>query len=107
MEQATQSPADPGMNTILDVCRRVMLLDKVAGEFNELPVLEPTERVKKAAVVIIEAANRHDFVRDFVAKSGVMNALRDVARGRAGGDVLQLPTLLPDLPATSRREVHV
>jgi hypothetical protein len=99
----TQQVPDPGTRNILDVCRRVMLMEPVAGDFNQLPMTEPTQRVKAVAMVLVNAANEHDFIRRIVEETGVIKSLHAMARDRAGGEI-SLPTLLADLPRMPERE---
>jgi hypothetical protein len=92
-------PTAAQMRDIMDVCRRVMLMDPVAAEFIDLAMIEPTERVKRVAVVVAKAARRHDSIKERAQQVGVIDLLLALAKGREKGEGLAQATLLPDLPA--------
>lgn len=77
---------------VLDVCRRVTLMQPLAGRFDAMPMLPPLERVTLAAKVVIEAAREQDLLRDLVGRTNVMESFRELAMERAGGNVV-LPQL--------------
>lgn len=88
------SALDASHATVLDVCRRVMLMQPVAVRFDELPMLSPVERVKLAATVVIQAAQEHQYIKDIVTRSGALAAFQAIARARTGGHI-DLPQLKP------------
>lgn len=102
--EATIPDTAAAFKAILDVGRRVMLMEPVAADLSTLPMTTPTERVKAVALVLVAAANEHDFIRKEVESSGVMKHLHALARDRSGGEGTTLPTLLEDLPQVTPRE---
>lgn len=82
---------------VLDVCRRAMLMESIANEFNLLPMRGPVQRVKDVALVLVGVANEHDLIRTIVEEKSVMTQLQAIGRARRGCEI-ELPTLLEDLP---------
>lgn len=94
-------PTDP-IRLVLDICRRVTLMEPLAARFDAIPMMSPIERVKTAATVVIEAAEEHEYIRELVTSMGCMAAFKTLASQRAAGGV-ELPQLKPDLPGGAER----
>ncbi|MEJ8837582.1 hypothetical protein [Ramlibacter sp. AN1133] len=93
------SPVLDPVALVLNMCRRVTLMEPIVARFDALPMLDPVERVKTSARVVMEAAQTHDYLRDWAVNNNVVAALQQLATERAKGFV-ELPQLQMDLPAS-------
>lgn len=85
---------------VVDLCRKIMLVEPLAAEFNSLPIESPVNRVMSVAKAMMIGAESNPALKQLVIDSGSMKALRDrVAKFQSGG--LTLPeAFLPDLIRT-------
>lgn len=97
MQAELPLPTQDPMQVVLDICRRVTLMEPLAARFDAIPMMPPLERVKVAATVVIEAAEEHEYIRDLITRNSCMQAFHAIARMRTGGAV-ELPQLKADLP---------
>ena len=100
MQTATPSPSNDPIRVVLDICRRVTLMEPLVARFDAIPMMSPIERVKVAATVVIEAAEAHECIRALITATGCLSVFQKLAHQRAAGG-LELPQLKADLPAAA------
>lgn len=77
----------------IEVPRKCMLLERVGGIFDAIPMLEPVERVMAVARGVVDASRSNPNIKEMVKESGYMEELKTAAKACASGD-MKLPVAL-------------
>lgn len=92
------------MKTIIRAARASMLMERVAVDFNDIPMLPPLKRVMAVAQAIIKAQDLNPSIEEIVVKSECLAALRDEGRRRGAGEVQVSAAFVPDFNRAVTRE---
>lgn len=100
----TDQIAHDQVKSIIRASRASMLMERMAADFNDLPMLPPLKRVMVVGQALIKARDLNPSVEDILLKNDVINALREEGRRRGAGEVQVSAAFVPDFNRNAARE---
>ena len=89
----------------MDPVRRCFLVEPIAEELNDIPLLDPVKRIILLGRIVHGASQGNEAIRNMVIKTKCIESLHHEAASRARGDVEFPAALSPTLNPPSSREV--
>lgn len=93
-----------GIDAILRVSKAAMLMEPMAGDFNDLLMVAPVRRVMIVAEALSKAAGINETLSAMAVSCGVIGHLRDEGRRRGNGDIVVHGAFLSDFDRVLARE---
>ncbi|MDO9099714.1 MAG: hypothetical protein Q7V53_03070 [Caldisericota bacterium] len=92
------------MKAIIRTSRAAMLMERMAADFNDLPMLPPLKRVMVVGQALIKARDLNPSVENILGEVDAFNALREEGRRRGAGEVQVSAAFVPDFNRSVARE---
>lgn len=92
------------MKAIIRAARAAMLMERMAVDFNDLPMLPPLKRVMVVGQALIKARDLNPSVENILGEVDALNALRDEGRRRGAGEVQVSAAFVSDFNRSVARE---
>jgi len=77
-----------GIQSILHVSKAVMLMEPMAGDFNDLLMVPPVRRVMIVAEALAKASAKNETLSAMARENSVISHLREEGRRRGNGDIV-------------------